>query len=108
MIDAMRPGARACDVAEEGRKVLAPILDRVAFHHVYGYSLGISYPPTWIENGFFFLMPHNKAMLEPGMVFHLPLTLRLLGRFGAGFSEAVEITATGARAFSVIERSLMG
>ncbi len=109
MIEVMRPGIRAMDVAAAGSKVLAPIIDRIVFHHVYGYSLGIAYPPTWIENGSFFLMADNPAPLEAGMmVFHLPLTLRSLGRFGAGFSEAVEITETGARVFSRLPRQLTG
>jgi Xaa-Pro aminopeptidase len=108
MIDTIRPGVLARDVAAAGRKVLLPILDKVAFHHVYGYSLGIAYPPTWIENGYFFLMAHEETPIEAGMVFHLPLTLRRLGRYGAGFSEAVEVTAGGARIFSRLPRSLAG
>jgi Xaa-Pro dipeptidase len=89
-----------------GRKVLEPILDQIVFHHVYGYSLGIGFPPTWIENPYFLLVAENEAPLRSGMVFHLPLMLRLLGRFGAGFSEAVEITQDGPRIFSRTKRRL--
>ena len=40
------------------------------------------------------------------MVFHLPLTLRRLGEYGAGFSETVIITEDGNESLSTIPRSL--
>ena len=44
--------------------------------------------------------------LKAGMVFHLPLTLRRLGEYGAGFSETVIITEDGNESLSTIPRSL--
>ena len=40
------------------------------------------------------------------MVFHLPLTLRKLGEYGAGFSETIIVTETGAEPLSRLPRQL--
>ena len=40
------------------------------------------------------------------MVFHLPLMLRVLGQYGAGFSEAVIVTENRAEVLSKLPRSL--
>lgn len=106
LMDAMRPGARAADVAAAGEAALRPILDRVAFHYTFGYSVGIAFPPVWLENMGFLFTAGNDGELEEGMVFHLPLTLRVLGRYGAGFSETVVVTPDGGRPLSTVPRSL--
>ena len=102
----IRPGIPASDVAAAGRKVLAPIRDKIAFHDLYAYPVGIAFPPNWIENPAFYLSADNENPLIEGMVFHLPLTLRKLGEHGAGFSETLIITADGAERLSRIPRSL--
>lgn len=106
LIDTIKPGILGCDVAAAGKKVLAPIRDKIAFHDLYAYPVGIGFPPNWIENPAFYLSADNHNPLKEGMVFHLPLTLRRLGEYGAGFSETVIIGADGAEPLSQVPRSL--
>ena len=40
------------------------------------------------------------------MVFHLPLTLRVLGKYGAGFSETKIINDNGIEIMSKLPRSI--
>jgi Xaa-Pro dipeptidase len=108
LIAAARPGARACDVAAAGKSALAPVLDRIVFHYTFGYPVGIGFPPSWLENPGFLITAQNQGELREGMVFHLPLMLRVLGRYGAGFSETIVITRDGARPLSQMPRRLGG
>ena len=48
----------------------------------------------------------RKSPLEPGMVFHLPLSVRIYGRYGASFSETVAVTETGHEVLTNFEREL--
>jgi Xaa-Pro dipeptidase len=79
----------ACDIAAAGLKPLAPVLDGVIFHHNFGY------PPSWIETLGFFLRANNREPVEAGMVFHLPMSLRVLGEFGVCLSHTMLVTPTG-------------
>ena len=106
IVDTIKPGIEASDVAAAGRKALQPIRDKIAFHDLYAYPVGIGFPPNWIENPAFYLSADNTNHLEAGMVFHLPLTLRVLGQYGAGFSETLIITKTGAETMSSLPRTL--
>jgi Xaa-Pro dipeptidase len=106
LIEAMKPGVKACDVAEAGRRVLAPIESRILFHYVWGYPVGVGFPPSWLEETNFFIQSKNTRELEAGMVFHLPLMLRVLGCYGAGFSETILITSTGTEVLTGAPRQL--
>jgi Xaa-Pro aminopeptidase len=107
MTAVMRPGVAASEVARVAHRELAPVEASVAFHYVYGYSVGVGYPPSWLEETGFFLQPDNGRELRPGMVFHLPMTLRRPGRVGCGFSETVCITETGCEVLSALPRRLV-
>ena len=106
IVNTIKPGIAASDVAAAGRKALQPIREKIAFHDLYAYPVGIGFPPNWIENPAFYLSADNNNPLEAGMVFHLPLTLRVLGQYGAGFSETLIITNTGAETMSSLPRTL--
>lgn len=106
LVDTIKPGILGSDVAAAGKKVLAPIRDKIAFHDLYAYPVGIGFPPNWIENPAFYLSADNHNPLQEGMVFHLPLTLRRLGEYGAGFSETVIIGAREAEPLSTLPRRL--
>ncbi|MFO1378744.1 MAG: Xaa-Pro peptidase family protein [Steroidobacteraceae bacterium] len=95
-----RPGIAAADVAHAAGAVLAPILDGIVFHHNFGYPVGIGYPGTWIESLGFFLRVDNPRPLAPGMVFHLPMSLRKFGEWGINQSHTMVITDTGAEALT--------
>lgn len=97
IIDAARPGVKACDVAKRGHDAMRLIERDVQFHYNFGYSQGICFPPHWLEESAFYLTERNQQPLEAGMVFHLPLTFRVLGRFAAGTSRTIVITDNGAR-----------
>lgn len=106
MIGAMHPGATASEVAATGHRALEPILSKIAFHFVWGYPVGIGFPPSWLEETGFFLQSNNSRQLQPGMVFHLPLMLRVPGMYGAGYSETVLITENGAEILSQLPRKI--
>jgi Xaa-Pro dipeptidase len=96
MCAAMRPGATSGDVAEAGSIALRRIRSKVLFHEYFGYSVGIGFPPTWIEGGISNLIVGNTFPLVSGMAFHLPMTLRVMGKFGVGQSRTVIVSDNGA------------
>lgn len=92
---AAKAGTPARDIAAAGLKPLAPALEGVIFHHNFGYPVGIGYPPSWIETLGFFLRANNPEPVEAGMVFHLPMSLRVLGEFGICLSHTMLVTVNG-------------
>ncbi|MBV8564537.1 MAG: aminopeptidase P family protein [Methylobacteriaceae bacterium] len=101
-----KPGERVCDLVRAGLDTLAPIRARILFHDTMGYSLGVTYPPAWLDNLSFILSLANTREVEENMVFHLPVMLRVAGRYGAGFSESILVTARGCERFSRLRRAL--
>lgn len=95
LIDAMRPGQSFDQAAREAEAALAPIAGEAFFSGVFGYTVGATFPPSWVE-GSGFIARQQFTPFEENMVFHLPLCFRLPGRWGIGFSETVRVTATGA------------
>lgn len=92
-----RPGIPARQVAAAGAAALAPVLDLVVFHHYYGYPVGIGYPGTWIERLGVLLRADDDTLLEQGMVFHLPISLRKYGEWGVNLSHTLVVTDSGAQ-----------
>jgi Xaa-Pro dipeptidase len=95
IMSAAKAGTPAHDIAAAGLKLLSPVLDGVIFHHNFGYPVGIGYPPSWIETLGFFLRADNPEPVEAGMVFHLPMSLRVLGTFGICLSHTMLVTPEG-------------
>ncbi|XOZ32256.1 M24 family metallopeptidase [Halomonadaceae bacterium KBTZ08] len=93
----MRPGQRFTDAASAAHRVLAHagVADEVFFSGVFGYTVGAQFPPSWVE-GTGFIAEGEEAPFEPGMVFHLPLCLRVPGAFGIGMSNTVVVGEQGA------------
>ncbi|MFG6138529.1 M24 family metallopeptidase [Halomonas sp. B23F22_10] len=95
---AMRPGNTFDDAARAGEVAIAGlnagIAERAFFSGVFGYSVGAQFPPSWVE-GTGYLARGQERELEADMVFHLPLCLRLPGRFGIGVSDTVRVTPSG-------------
>lgn len=106
-IAATRPGRRCDDVHD----AVAGVLDRHSFLDGFrkraGYSLGIAFAPDWGEGNVLSLNTDVDTALEPGMVFHIPVTLRDWGRYTIAVSECVEVTADGNRPMSGLERDLV-
>ncbi len=95
MLKAAKPGVLASDVAKVAESIIAPIRKDILFHEVYGYPVGIGFPPTWGEESGFALVTNNDRPLEAGMVFHIPMTLRVNGEFGVGLSQTFVVTESG-------------
>ena len=87
------PPAKA--IAAAGLRHIAPVEQGIVFHHNFGYPVGLAYPPSWIETLGFFLRANNPEPVESGMVFHLPMSLRVAGRFGICLSHTMLVTAEG-------------
>jgi Xaa-Pro dipeptidase len=106
MSPAMRPGVPAPTIPEAGRAKVAAIKDLVHIHYFFAYSVGIAFPPTWLESAEFAILLTNHQPLEPGMVFHFPMTLRIKGEFGIGQSQTVIVTTDGAEVLSKLPLGL--
>ncbi|MDO6823666.1 Xaa-Pro peptidase family protein [Marinobacter sp. 1_MG-2023] len=105
VMSAARAGSSFASAARAGETALEPIADRAFFSGVFGYPVGVAFPPSWVA-GSMFIATDNEAILEENMVFHLPICLRKPGEFGIGFSETVRITATGAERITTNSLSL--
>ncbi len=105
VLQTMRPGATADDVAREGMKGIELAGDGVIFHGCFGYSLGATVPPSWTD-GAISLFLDGTQVLQPGMVFHVPMGLRILGSCGAMCSETVLVTENGSESLTTVDRKL--
>ncbi|PMR76451.1 M24 family metallopeptidase [Billgrantia endophytica] len=94
LTEAMRPGNGFEDAARAAEAVLAPHADRVFFSGVFGYAVGAQFPPSWVE-GSGYIARDQVREFQAGMVFHLPLCLRVPGEWGIGISDTVLVTPDG-------------
>ncbi len=95
LLAAITPGASFDDAAQRAELALAPLAKKVFFSGVFGYTVGAQFPPSWVE-GSGFIARGGNTEFRPGMVFHLPICLRVPGHWGIGCSETVLVTAQGA------------
>ena len=105
MCAAIKAGVPASSVAAAGKAEVDKIRDRIHFHDHFAYSVGIGFPPTWLEGDFGILM-NNHSPLEAGMVFHFPMTLRVKGEFGVGQSQTVIVGEDGGEVLSSLPLGL--
>ena len=106
MLEVVRPGETASDIARVAEAKIAPIRDRILFHEVYGYPVGIGFPPTWGEESGFAIVVNNHRPLAAGMVFHIPMTLRINGVMGVGLSQTFVVTENGCETLSELPLEL--
>ncbi len=103
----MKPGRTCADV----HNAVQAVIDKAGFTAGYrkrsGYSMGISFAPDWGEGNILSLFRGIDVPLEPGMVFHVPITLREYGRFTVAVSETLLVTDTGARPLGSLPRGLV-
>lgn len=116
----MDTAERALDAAlaamEPGRPCAAPhlaaqrVIDAAGFTEAFrkriGYSMGAAFAPDWGEGAILSLFTGVERALEPGMVFHLPATLRSYGAFTVGVSETVIVTDSGIEPLSDLPRQM--
>lgn len=103
-IEAVRPGAPCSAPHEAAQRVIDAAGYSTAFRKRIGYSMGIAFAPDWGEGALLSLFSGVDRPIEPGMVFHLPATLRSYGVWTVGASETVVVTPTGAEPLSSLPR----
>ncbi len=91
----MIPGRTFDSAARAAEQAMAPLADDVFFSGVFGYTVGAQFPPSWVE-GSGFIARGEEAVFQPGMVFHLPICLRIPGQWGIGCSDTVLVGENGA------------
>jgi Xaa-Pro dipeptidase len=102
----MRAGATADEVARAGAVGVARAGDGVRWSGDYGYPVGAGFPPHWGDYSCGIRIG-NPMVLQAGMVFHQPVSLRIPGRVGVGFSDTVLITDTGCERLTTTPRTLV-
>lgn len=106
VISSMKAGVTFDQVAAEGKNGIAQAGPSLVFHDTYAYSIGLGFPPTWAD------CPVNVragdlSVLQPGMVFHLPISLRCAGEYGVAISETVAIEEGGCEVLTDFDRKLI-
>jgi Xaa-Pro dipeptidase len=106
-LDAIRPGS-PCEAAHIACQ---HVIDRDGYTDNFrkrtGYSMGIAFAPDWGEGSVLSLYSGVQTELRPGMVFHVPVALRVFGRLTVAVSETVLVTDSGCRALGSIPRPLL-
>ena len=103
----MRPGNTCAAVHHAVQAVIDAHGESEGYRKRTGYSLGISFAPDWGEGNILSLYRGVDVPLEPGMIFHMPITLREYAKFTVAVSESVVITARGHKTLSRIPRDLV-
>jgi len=107
VIEKLRPGNSCADA----HNAVQAVIDRAGYTAGYrkrtGYSMGISFAPDWGEGNILSLFRDVDVPLEPGMIFHVPITLRSYNRFTVAVSETVLVTDGAPRTFSTLPRDLI-
>jgi Xaa-Pro dipeptidase len=103
---AVRPGRTVAEVSREAERGYAHLRGEIQTRGYHAYSVGISFPPVWVEHSVG-IREDAEDVLEPGMVFHTPRSLRVPGQVAMGFSETILVTATGCEALTRHPRQLL-
>jgi Xaa-Pro dipeptidase len=102
-----KPGVTCAAVHQVAQDVIDRAGHTAGYRKRTGYSIGISFAPDWGEGNILSLYKGVEVALEPGMVFHVPITLRDYARFTVAVSETIVITESGCRALSRLPRDLI-
>jgi Xaa-Pro dipeptidase len=103
--ETVKPGRTAHEVASIVKKGLADVSGEAYSTGMFGYAVGLSFPPTWREGRFMIAEGVHEPMV-PGMTFLSPITLRLPGVLGIGFTETLAVTETGCEVLTARDRTL--
>jgi Xaa-Pro dipeptidase len=105
LYEEIRPG-RTMDEVARATTARAPALDPdVRTRGYYGYSVGIGFPPVWVEHSIG-IVAGAREVFEPGMVFHTHRSLRVLGALTVAFSGTILVTADGCEPLTRHPRAL--
>ena len=104
-LEASKPGAAAHEPDDACNAVLDELdLVRRRCHRI-GYSIGVAYPPGWLEP--MMLVAGDEHVLGPGMSFSLEPNLALADEgFGIKVGETVLCTEDGAERLSAVDLEL--
>ena len=102
----IRAGITSDEVAQAGWEGMNLAGDGFVFHGNFGYAVGAGFPPTWAD-GTAAIMSGINTVLRPGMVFHHPVALRRLARYGTAFSETTVVTADGCEVLTGSPREIV-
>jgi Xaa-Pro dipeptidase len=105
LVDHLRPGALAREVAAKARAAWSPLCAELIWHGIYAYSVGIGFPPDW-NDAPACITETSDLVLRPGMCFHATTSLRRAGEFGTALSETVLIGENGNEVLTGTERAL--
>ena len=105
--DMLRPGRTCADAHDAVQAVIDAAGCTEAYRKRSGYGIGIAFAPDWGEGNILSLYRGVDVPIEPGMVFHVPITLRDYGRFTVAVSETIEVTARGPRILGKLGRDLV-
>ena len=105
-LEAIRPGVPCAIPHDAAQKVIDEAGYTAAFRKRIGYSMGVAFAPDWGEGGILSLFSGIEREIAPGMVFHLPATLRSYGEWTVGASETVIVTESGIDVLSDLPRRI--
>lgn len=106
ILSTIRAGVTADEVAQAGWEGMALAGDGFVFHGNFGYAIGAGFPPTWADDTGA-IMSGIDTVLRPGMVFHHPVALRRMGRYGTAFSETTVVTENGCEVLTSSPREIV-
>ncbi|MDG4889750.1 M24 family metallopeptidase [Mesorhizobium sp. WSM4887] len=106
-IEKLHPGNTCADVHNAVQAVIDKNGFTAGFRKRTGYSMGIAFAPDWGEGNILSLFRDIDLPLQPGMVFHVPITLRAYNKFTVAVSETIMVTEGAPRTFSSISREMV-
>jgi|GEM_PF-861239 len=108
MFEIALPGTPASEITKELKALAASKLDGlVAPRDLYGYAVGIGFPPDWVEHSMY-ITEREERTLQAGMTFHSPHGFRVRDKgTGAAFSETWVVTENGGKRLTQAPRELV-
>jgi len=105
-IEAIKPGTTSDEVNNTCKEALAEGGWGSVHLHRAGYSIGICFPPSWLEGHILSLQAGDPTVLQSGMVFHVVPALVVSGVAGVVISDTVLVTDKGGEALTNFARKL--
>lgn len=106
LIEQIGPGKAGDEIARHAGAVLCAIEPHLVWHGIYGYSVGLTFPPMCSDCPSVEITESSNLTLQPGMVFHCSTSLRDIGRYGTAMSETVLVTERGCEVLTDVPRQL--
>ena len=103
----IKPGNTCADVHAAAQAVIDRNGCTAGYRKRTGYSLGVAFAPDWGEGNILSLYRGIDVALVPGMVFHVPITLREYGKFTVAVSESLVVTEKGCKRLSRLSQDLV-